>query len=431
MSNIILNFKHSIRPSSSQARLLDDQIFAANQVYNIVLNLLQRNLYLYNIYKDTGIAPPLATNTAIDRHVNSILKKRNIYGETDTRQQERAIATTAFWDGIKSEKGSAKFRSSDNMNGAFSGVNARTTFGDNWIQLSKRMGKIKMKRERPFPDNSKVKSVRIKKELGKYYAIISIELLDEPQLTKKDYKRFTPLTHLGMDTNNGSVDFSDGTRLKYERTYHEKELLRMRKIGSSKSKTKNQKRITKLLNEFKKIKRLEQAQSRRIDKAKRTKVKTGKNYSKDKLALGKLKRKQQNRRKNLLDKLSNDILDKLFDVLFIEDLSVKDMTKKQKSEGMNNKQMRKNILNFSYSELHAKLIYKAMRIGRLVVKVDPAYTSQTCSKCGSRKKLKLSDRLYNCDGCGLEIGRDHNAAKNIERKGFEIINVSTRSREAA
>jgi transposase len=86
--------------------------------------------------------------------------------------------------------------------------------------------------------------------------------------------------------------------------------------------------------------------------------------------------------------------------------------------------MRKNILSFSYSELHAKLIYKAMRIGRLVVKVDSRYTSQECSGC--KKKLKLSDS----ENCGLEIGRVQNATKPLERKGIKYINSSHRSKKA-
>ena len=92
------------------------------------------------------------------------------------------------------------------------------------------------------------------------------------------------------------------------------------------------------------------------------------------------------------------------------------MTKKPTSERMTIKSMRKNILNFSYSELHSKLIYKSMHMNREVVKVNPAYTSQDCSNCGKRKKLKLSEREYKCDNCGLKKRRDHNAAINIREK---------------
>ena len=38
--NIILNYKHRIYPSKTQIGLLNEDIFVANQVYNIVINLL-------------------------------------------------------------------------------------------------------------------------------------------------------------------------------------------------------------------------------------------------------------------------------------------------------------------------------------------------------------------------------------------------------
>jgi putative transposase len=39
-----------------------------------------------------------------------------------------------------------------------------------------------------------------------------------------------------------------------------------------------------------------------------------------------------------------------------------------------------------------------------------------CSRCGNIKHdLKLSERTYHCDVCGLEIDRDLNASINILR----------------
>ena len=49
--------------------------------------------------------------------------------------------------------------------------------------------------------------------------------------------------------------------------------------------------------------------------------------------------------------------------------------------------------------------------------VNPAYTSQDCSNCGTRQVLKLSDRIYSCEKCKLVIDRDLNASKNILRIG--------------
>ena len=48
-----------------------------------------------------------------------------------------------------------------------------------------------------------------------------------------------------------------------------------------------------------------------------------------------------------------------------------------------------------------------------VIAVDPAYTSQDCSRCGFRAKKKLSERWHLCPMCSVSLDRDTNAAVNI------------------
>lgn len=50
-----------------------------------------------------------------------------------------------------------------------------------------------------------------------------------------------------------------------------------------------------------------------------------------------------------------------------------------------------------------------------MVIVPPAYTTMDCSACGARAKtqLSLSQRVFRCQTCGAELGRDVNAARNI------------------
>lgn len=51
-----------------------------------------------------------------------------------------------------------------------------------------------------------------------------------------------------------------------------------------------------------------------------------------------------------------------------------------------------------------------------IVLADRFYpSSQICSSCGNRKvDLKLSERIYKCPVCGLEIDRDFNASINLK-----------------
>ena len=71
-----------------------------------------------------------------------------------------------------------------------------------------------------------------------------------------------------------------------------------------------------------------------------------------------------------------------------------------------------------------KLAYKAIRANRTLIKVDRFYPStKTCSCCGSKQAMKLSDRTFNCINvnCGLSIDRDLNASLNILKEGLRIL----------
>lgn len=69
-----------------------------------------------------------------------------------------------------------------------------------------------------------------------------------------------------------------------------------------------------------------------------------------------------------------------------------------------------------FFEFRRQLEYKARFYGATVVVVDRWFpSSKTCSCCGSVKsELALSQRIYTCDACGIEIDRDLNAATNLE-----------------
>jgi putative transposase len=60
--------------------------------------------------------------------------------------------------------------------------------------------------------------------------------------------------------------------------------------------------------------------------------------------------------------------------------------------------------------------------GGQVIEVDRFFaSSKTCSSCKTKRaELSLSERLFTCKQCGLELDRDLNAAKNILKKGLRI-----------
>jgi putative transposase len=72
----------------------------------------------------------------------------------------------------------------------------------------------------------------------------------------------------------------------------------------------------------------------------------------------------------------------------------------------------------------ATLIEYALRAGRKVVLVPPAYTTMTCSGCGAKAKsrLLLSERVFVCESCGMIQDRDRNAARVIlDRAGLNPV----------
>ena len=70
-------------------------------------------------------------------------------------------------------------------------------------------------------------------------------------------------------------------------------------------------------------------------------------------------------------------------------------------------------------------MHKAENVGRKLVKVNPAHTSQDCSRCGHRQKLALSDRVFKCPCCNLILDRDHNASLNILALGLESLGIQS------
>ena len=102
-----------------------------------------------------------------------------------------------------------------------------------------------------------------------------------------------------------------------------------------------------------------------------------------------------------------------FNTICVEGLSINDM-QKNNFHGIN-----KSIGDAAWRQFLDFTDFKAACAGGRVVKVNPAYTSQNCSGCGNRQKLKLSDRVYHCPCCDLSLNRDHNAALNILALGTQ------------
>ena len=113
------------------------------------------------------------------------------------------------------------------------------------------------------------------------------------------------------------------------------------------------------------------------------------------------------------------------DAIFVEDLQVKNMMRSAKGtvEEPGRNVAQKTGLNRSMSEqawstFFFMLEYKAERAGTRFEKVDPKYTSQTCSRCGTVDAESRKDERFRCVHCEFTDDADHNAAVNVLSRGM-------------
>ncbi len=99
------------------------------------------------------------------------------------------------------------------------------------------------------------------------------------------------------------------------------------------------------------------------------------------------------------------------DVIAYEHLQIHNLVK--------NRRLSKSISDASWGRFLLWVKYYGQVHAVPVIAVEPAFTSQDCSACGTRIKKSLSIRTHVCSGCGLVLDRDHNAALNILHKAVD------------
>ncbi len=145
---------------------------------------------------------------------------------------------------------------------------------------------------------------------------------------------------------------------------------------------------------------------RRVSRRKRG----GRNRRKAVVVLQKAHAHVQNQRADFHHKTSRTLVD-TYGVIAVEDLHVKGL-----ASGM----LAKSVNDAGWSAFINKLATKAAEAGRLLVKVNPRGTSQTCL-CGAPVLKTLSQRWHECMACGLSAARDHVSAQLILGLGLSLL----------
>ena len=103
-----------------------------------------------------------------------------------------------------------------------------------------------------------------------------------------------------------------------------------------------------------------------------------------------------------------------YDVLGFEDLNLGGMKKL----------WGRKVSDLGFAQFRRIVQHVAAMRGKQVVKIGRwEATSQTCSGCGQRQPLALRERVFVCAACGLKMGRDHNAARNIRHEAIALSGV--------
>lgn len=130
--------------------------------------------------------------------------------------------------------------------------------------------------------------------------------------------------------------------------------------------------------------------------------------------VGKAHEHVKNQRLDFSRKLAVDLFSR-YDLVAFEDLQIRNMIRSS---------LGKSIFDAAWGVFLNALVCKAESAGKWAVPVDPRGTSQRCSDCGAVVKKELSERQHRC-GCGLTLGRDHNAALNILAAGRAVVGGSS------
>jgi putative transposase len=135
------------------------------------------------------------------------------------------------------------------------------------------------------------------------------------------------------------------------------------------------------------------------------------------IPVAKLKAHEAGARRDWCEKLSTDLA-RRFDLIRIENLSIRNMTRSVKGTlgepgrgAVRKASLNREILASGWGFLERRLEEKAP--GR-IERVNPAFTSQRCSACGSvDRRSRESQAVFRCQSCGFACNADLNAARNI------------------
>jgi len=361
---ILKAYKYRIYPNNSQATLLAKTFGCVRVTWN-------HNVEVFNKYNKDSIeqVKPL-TSTELRKKfewMTEVSAAAIQQKEIDFKSYQKSY----FSKNRKGKKvGRPSFKNRDS-NQSYRLPNQKFTLNSDSIKLEK-IGKVKLVLDRPVPTGCKFMSVTISKnKCNQYFAavLVETEIIQQIKTGKS----------IGLDIGIKTfLSGSDGSTVENPKFLRDSQ--------------------AKLTKAQRNLSRKKKGSARR----KKAKLKTARIHN-----------NIANKRKDFIHKETTRLVTE-FDFIGIEDLNVAGMVKNHK--------LAKSISDASFSEFYSVLSYKAAWHGKEVIKIGRFYpSSKTCSCCGWKNdELTLSDRIFKCKSCNLEIDRDHNASINILEEALRV-----------
>ncbi len=371
-STYLKTFKYRLYPTPAQER----QMFLVLNVCRNFFNMcVAERKYAYEL-EGRSVGKAQQEKTAI-QYRKTFPQAKSVFSQTmQTVCDDVDKAFQAFFRRVKDpsispkKKGYPRFKSWQRFHSfAFKQFGTGAKLDGRRLKLYG-IGRVAVRWHRPLEGT--IKTVRIVHKAGCWYAAFACKVETKPELPKTGHV-------VGIDVGiSALLTTSDGVKVDNPKFYRKAQTelrLLQRKLARAKKGSKNRRK-----------------------------------------ALLRVQRQQEhvaNQRKDYLNKLAYTLIQN-YDGIALEDLRITNMVR--------NRRLSKSILDSGWGYFREQLTHKAASAGRVVVFVNPAYTSKCCSNsnCGAMfQNFDLSTRWVNC-ACGLSLDRDHNAAINIlSRAGWD------------
>ncbi|MHA1792480.1 MAG: RNA-guided endonuclease TnpB family protein [Promethearchaeota archaeon] len=373
-------YKFRLYPNQVQQALLDKTFGCCRFLWNQMLHERSETYHQLKDDKDKLYCHKYKTEKEYKQEY-SFLK------EVDAKALQSSTnnlltAFQNFFEGLKEPRkvGYPRFKSRKNKQSYTTyniNNNTKIDFETKRIKLPKIKTWIKYRDERIFDEP--IKHVTVSKtKSGKYY----IAILVEKQID------ISPKTEINQD----KIQAFDMSFLKF---------------------------LVSNQNEFEnpRFYRIEEKTLKKLHRQVSRKKKGSNNRYKARIRLARKYERIYNRKNDWTHKISRD-LSILHDAIILEDLNIEGMKKLGKGH------VKSVTLDFSWYQFVSTLKYKLEQQGKHLILVDRWFpSSKQCSTCGWKNdELKLSDRKWTCQTCGIIHERDKNASRNLLDEGMKQLN---------